>query len=481
MCMQATWYLKYRPQTVAELDLADVRESLGNILASGKIPHAFLFSGPRGSGKTSSARILAKAVNCESRIKKHELLEPCNKCESCLSITHGSNVDVVEMDAASNRGIDDARALKENIRLAPIGAKFKVYIIDEAHMLTTEAVNALLKTLEEPPEHAIFVLCTTEKHRLLDTVVSRCVQINFRQPTVAEAVESLMRVVKEEELEADKKTLEMVARAAEGGLRDGRKILEQIYLIWGDLKEEHVRETLGYLETANPEVLLELISGGMQIEALEFVRKLRIVGVPVKVFIERTVGELRGRLLADLTHKDKYLTLIEKMQWAYIQMKETAVEELPLEIAIIELCSGGESQRLEGVKVQMESEKKEVKIDEKLEEKSGKLEDVVARWSEILKGVRPMNHSVEGLLRSTKPLAFDGKSLDLQVYYKFHKDKLESEKCKQIVENVIAKVMGVPKIKLVLTLGHKKDSDIVGKVEEDIVTAAESIFKVSAV
>lgn len=470
MSMQTTWYLKYRPQTVAELDVVSVRESLGSILASGKMPHAFLFAGPRGSGKTSSARILAKSVNCEGKQK------PCNKCAACVSITRGTNVDVVEMDAASNRGIDDARALKENIRLAPIGAKYKVYIIDEAHMLTTEAANALLKTLEEPPEHAIFVLCTTEKHKLLDTVVSRCVQINFRQPTIAEAVESLKRVVKAEGLEADKKTLEMVARAAEGGLRDGRKILEQIYLTWGDLTEEHVRETLGYVESANPKTLVDLILAEKQAEALEFVSKLRANGIEIRVFIERLAGEARERLLADLAHKDKYLPLIEKLQWAYGQMKETAVEELPLEIAIIELCSDNEAQRYKVTKVQAEEKTEVIR-----EEKGGNVEDVMAKWGEILKEVKPMNHSVEGLLRSTKPLAYDGKSLSLQVYYKFHKDKLESDKCKQIVEGVVTKVMGVPKIKLVLTLGNKKNSEIGGMVEEDIVKAAESIFKVSAV
>ncbi|MBU2036468.1 DNA polymerase III subunit gamma/tau, partial [Patescibacteria group bacterium] len=168
--MNNTYYLKYRPQTIEQLDIKEIRESLSKILKSGKIPHAFLFSGPKGTGKTSAARILAKIVNCEKPKVKGV---PCNKCDQCKSITNGNNIDVIELDAASNRGIDDIRALREAVKLSAAKAQKKVYIIDEAHMLTLEASNALLKTLEEPPSHVIFILATTNPEKLIGTIRSR--------------------------------------------------------------------------------------------------------------------------------------------------------------------------------------------------------------------------------------------------------------------------------------------------------------------
>ena len=163
-----TYYLKYRPNKIKELDLKEVRESLNKIVKSGKISHAFLFSGPKGSGKTSAARIIAKIVNCERRKKNQQ--EPCSRCEQCKSISQGANIDVIELDAASHRGIDDVRSLRDAVKLAPAKAPKKVYIIDEAHMLTTEASNALLKTLEEPPKHVMFILATTNPEKLIDTI-----------------------------------------------------------------------------------------------------------------------------------------------------------------------------------------------------------------------------------------------------------------------------------------------------------------------
>src|SRR3990167_6143081 len=183
-----TFYLKYRPQTLVDLDSTPVRESLIKIVESKSIPHAFLFSGPKGTGKTSAARILAKIVNCENPPAGGE---PCNICDQCISIAKGENLDVIELDAASHRGIDDIRALRDAVKLSPAKAKKKVYIIDEAHMLTTEASNALLKTLEEPPSHVVFILATTNPEKLIETIRSRAVNINFRKATPPELASSL--------------------------------------------------------------------------------------------------------------------------------------------------------------------------------------------------------------------------------------------------------------------------------------------------
>ena len=186
-----TLFLKYRPKNLDEIDERDVSESLKKIISQKSFPHAFLFAGPKGTGKTSAARILAKIINCTNL----EGVDPCGKCEQCVSIEKGNNLDVIELDAASHRGIDDVRILRDAVKLAPVAAKKKIYIIDEAHMLTTEASNALLKTLEEPPDHVVFILATTNPEKLIDTIRSRTTYIPFRKANPEEILVSLKRVV----------------------------------------------------------------------------------------------------------------------------------------------------------------------------------------------------------------------------------------------------------------------------------------------
>nr|MBP9719397.1 DNA polymerase III subunit gamma/tau [Candidatus Levybacteria bacterium] len=222
------FYRKYRPQTIEELDSEDVKKTLQSILTTGSIPHAFLFTGPKGLGKTSTARIVAKYVNCQGKEEKN--VKPCNQCESCLSITNGTNLDVLEIDGASNRGIDEMRDLREKIRLLPVSANKKVYIIDEVHMLTTEAFNALLKTLEEPPLHAMFILCTTEPHKVPATILSRCFHIQFKKATTPDLVHAFERIIKAENVEAEPEALIRIASFADGSFRDGVKVLEEIVL-----------------------------------------------------------------------------------------------------------------------------------------------------------------------------------------------------------------------------------------------------------
>ena len=198
------FYLKYRPRKISELDSLVLREKLEGVLKGkipDKIPHAFLFTGPKGLGKTSTARIIAKSINCTSR--KGSEFEPCNRCSSCKSIDNGSNLDVLEIDGASNRGIDEIRDLREKIRLSPVSSLKKIYIIDEVHMLTTEAFNALLKTLEEPPEHAFFILCTTEPQKIPATITSRCFHIKFSKPTEEDFLHSFNRVLRGEGIKDD--------------------------------------------------------------------------------------------------------------------------------------------------------------------------------------------------------------------------------------------------------------------------------------
>src|SRR3972149_1256434 len=218
-------YRTYRPQKFSELvGLETVKQTLQNQVKDDKIAHAYLFAGPRGTGKPTPARILAKAVNCEHP----QAGEPDGECRVCKQIEGGRYLDLIEIDAASNRGIEDIRTLREKIRLVPSVGKYKVYIIDEAHQLTHDASGALLKTLEEPPAHAIFILATTDPYRLLETIRSRCQRFTFERAPVSLIVEKLKEIVKKEKAKISDEDLEQIAKAAGGGFRDAENLLEQV-------------------------------------------------------------------------------------------------------------------------------------------------------------------------------------------------------------------------------------------------------------
>jgi len=220
-------YRKYRPQKFSEfVGQEHIVKTLTNAISSGLISHAYLFYGPRGSGKTTIARLFAKAVNCQNR--KGGDFEPCNQCFSCKEISEGRAVDLIEIDAASHRGIDEIRDLREGIKFAPTRLKYKVFIIDEAHQLTKEAANALLKTLEEPPSHAIFILATTEIHKMIPTIISRCQRFDFRKLTVPEILKKLEIICQKEKIKIEKVALELIAQNAQGSMRDAESLLDQV-------------------------------------------------------------------------------------------------------------------------------------------------------------------------------------------------------------------------------------------------------------
>ena len=255
--------LKWRPQNFDEIiGQNHIVTTLKSALEKNRLAHAYLFAGPRGVGKTSTARILAKALNC----KDGPTLNPCQKCASCLEIGQGRSMDVIEIDGASNRGIDEIRVLRENVKFSPVAGKFKIYIIDEVHMLTQEAFNALLKTLEEPPAFVKFIFATTQPHKVLATILSRCQRFDFRRITVMEMITQLERIVTQEKIGVDKEVLLAIAKASDGSLRDAESLLDQLISFSKD--KISLKDVISILGIVEQEALFEITDKIIQKDAL---------------------------------------------------------------------------------------------------------------------------------------------------------------------------------------------------------------------
>lgn len=474
-----SFYRKYRPRKIEELDLDNVRASLYALSRNlDKIPQSFLFAGPRGSGKTSSARILAKLVNCEKPISvtlgDEEFLEPCNECEHCNLVDSGGSLDVIEVDAASNRGIDDIRALRESINLAPANAKFKFYIMDEAHMLTTEAANAFLKTLEEPPSHVIFVLATTDPQKLPETVLSRLTKINFRKAKKEEIKRQLARVTKSEKLEISEEVLDLIASKSDGSFRDAVKTLESLIAETKDLNLEKVRSLLDQTSRVDYPLLLGFVVDRDLENALMTIHKYDSEGGSAKDLIEKLVESFRDMLFdvnAKLTRKE-ILYGLKLLLEAQDNLRRTHIPLLSIEMFLAEWCEKDKRQEVKDKSVESGLKKKSNEEIRKLDELS---------WAKILSGVRERNASIEALLRAAKPNGVSGNVLNLGVYYRFHKERLETEVFRQTLEDVVESVLGGP-LKVVCSLEEKKESQSLPKDEltapgdQDIISAAKEIF-----
>ena len=296
---------KWRPQTFKDLvGQGHVTDTLANAIRNDRVAHAYIFSGARGVGKTTAARILAKALNCATG----PTAEPCGECDSCKEITAGSSLDVIEIDAASNRGIDQIRELRDMVRYAPAGSRNKVVILDEAHMLTTEASNALLKTLEEPPDRVIFVMATTEPENLEDTIRSRSQHFHFRALTFAEIISRLEEIAAKENLNIEPEALGVIARMAEGSMRDSLSLLEQARAYCGDnISAKEVRELLGVVPDDALQELVEAIASGSADRALALVHTFQKEGRNLQHFCREAIRHMRNLLIARVSGADSDL------------------------------------------------------------------------------------------------------------------------------------------------------------------------------
>ena len=365
--MSEVFYRKWRPRRLDQVvGQEPVTHTLRQAVSLGRVAHAYLFCGPRGTGKTSTARILAKAVNCAAP----QTGEPDDECEMCRAINEGRALDLIEIDAASNRGIDDIRNLSDKIHFSPNQARYKVYVIDEVHMLTEPAFNALLKTLEEPPEHAIFVLATTEAHKVPATIISRCQRFDFRRITLESIGEKLTELCKGEEIEASPEALALIGRTARGSLRDAENLLEQAVVSYGSpVSETQVRELLGL---GGDEMALELVdhvmkrsvSGGLKVinrvagegndlrqlhrGLMEYLRALLLQksgAEPSLGYPDDTMTRIRS--LADTASMAQVLHVLKS--FGSVDLRQDGSSPLPLELAMVEsateLSVGVEAER----------------------------------------------------------------------------------------------------------------------------------------
>src|SRR5713226_1187468 len=422
-------YRKYRSQTFGDLvgQEAASRALQGAIIGA-RVSHAYLFSGSRGTGKTSAARLLAKALNCSGRPR--DSAEPCNQCQSCIEMTAGSALDLIEIDAASNRGIDEIRDLREKVNLAPALGPFKVYIIDEAHMLTEPAFNALLKTLEEPPAHVVFVLCTTDAQKIPLTVIGRCQQFVFRRHSEEQITSRLTHIALAEKVEVDADAMKLIARTAQGSMRDAVGLLDQLVpLAAGPISYDGARSLLGIADPRLLDSLLDHVLEGRAAEALAELNRVYSEGAELRQVVRGLMEGCRDRLVAALTRRDqatarRLSAVLDALLHLDGEVRRHAEPRFLVEATLarlaVEVGIGGEVQL--PVAVPEPTSPPGSREREPTSPQSGEAKSV-AGWAEVLD---QLSRTVRAAYLDAQP-EVDGSTLVLWFRYGFHHKKAQDQ------------------------------------------------------
>src|SRR5574341_412842 len=484
--MSQALYRKYRPQGWAEVIGQDhVVQTLRNAIVADRVGHAYLFSGPRGTGKTTLARLLAKAVNC---LAKDPAKRPCNVCEHCKAVNGNRFLDLIEIDAASNTSVDDVRDLRDKINFSPSQGKFKIYIVDEVHMLSTAAFNALLKTLEEPPPHAIFVLATTEIHKIPATVLSRCQRHEFRRVALDQIVANLKQIVKAEGLAADDEALTLIARQATGSIRDAQSLLDQLASAGTKITLALTQTVLG---TATSQTVLDLIDSirdHQPARGLETIHRALDGGADPRSLARQIVEYLRGLMLIQLGNSDQVeatkdikermtihakafstsdvLRMMKAFNHAAVDTRGGWQPSLPLAVALAEArelpaeaaafkpdSSSGPGQDSKPVSVKATNKATKVATTSQVPKAEAakvperetviSLAEVVKAWKDIRAVVKPAHPGVEALLNSCKPMDVRGDELFLGFQSETVRALMDKPENLGATRKAIADVLGV--------------------------------------
>jgi DNA polymerase-3 subunit gamma/tau len=509
--MPKVLYNKYRSSDFDQLvGQEHITKTLKNAVKTGKISHAYLFVGSRGTGKTSTARILAKALNCK-KLKKDG--NPCSECDSCLAISEGKFLDLIEIDAASNRGIDQIRELKERIEFSPIEGKYKIYIIDEVHMLTKEAFNALLKTLEEPPKHVIFILATTDVHKLPATILSRCQRYDFKLGTQKEITQTIEMVAKGEGVKLDKGAINLLVENANGSYRDALSLLDVV--VSGQLNSEkpevvvesEVRKVLGIPDTTMVYHLLDNLIKGNNLKSLELIEELENKGINFQQFVKYILVMLQDILIKkikDIWKDDEYsfangmnsndvsqlinifLTVDRNLRFAVIPslVLEMTIPQISGMFKFEEKEKKNEKHDVpreeEGERVGKteEEEKVKKKVKNRIEPIEGDVykktksdisfDQISKNWNKIAEEIKPANGHLFAFLGGAKLISFENGILKLEVPYEFHKERIESVGGREAINLVFKKLFGC---------GAKVICDVNGSVKRKTQVSADVVLQ----